>query len=106
MAGVVTRQQWAAAEHNGIETHQFGYLPCAPRTPTAARYVPPVFDVRQVAVLVLVGAVYGKAFAEQPSLMSNPLRSFFNESVRMAAIERYGFDFSGRSVDGDYRNVS
>ena len=99
MAGVVTRQQWATAEYNGIEAHQFGYLPRAPRATAATRYVPPAFDVRQVAVLWLVGAVYGKATTKQPALVPDPLRSFFNESVRMAAIERYGFDFSGRTID-------
>ena len=106
MAGVVTRQQWAPAEYNGIEAHQFGYLPRAPRAPAASRYVPPVFDVRQVAVLWLVGTVYGKAIAEQPALMSNPLGSFLNESVRMATIKRHGFDFPGRAIDCYYGHVS
>ena len=106
MACVVPRQQRTTAEHNGIETHQLGYFTSAPCATTASWYVPPILYVRQVAVLWFVGTVYSKATTEQPALVSNPLMAFFNEAMRMAAIECYGFYFSGRSVDGDNWNVS
>ena len=106
MAGVVPRQQWATAEHNGIETHQFGYFTGTPSAAAAAWYVPPVLNVRQVAVLGFVGTVYGEPFTEQSTLVSDPLRAFLNEAMRVTAIERYCFDFSGRAVDCNNWNVS
>ena len=106
MTGVVTRQQRAPAEYNGIETHQLRYFTSTPCATTTSWYMPPVLDIRQVAVLWFVGAVYSKSITEQSALVPDPLGTFLNEAMRMTAIERYCFDFSGRAIDCYYGHVS